>query len=920
MAAKKTSPRSRSASKGRSAPPASPPPETAAAPAAAPPAAPSPPTLAEAFAAFVGGETERAGEMAEAALRLAPDNADAWHLKALVAKKRHQFDAAEQAFEQAIQRVEEQPQAHILWTNRGNSRGEAGDLPGAEAAYRQALKLVPGEPTAAVALGQLLFRLGRLEEAEKRFKETVKHHPTHAAAVNGLGTVYQKLGDLPHALKLYQRATELDPTNAAAWYNLGGLLSGTDPRAAMDHLEKALAANPGYLDAATALLRLYQSACDWPGVERLTRRVMDLSREQPDKPVFPFAYLALPTTLEEQQEMARRWVRSQYGHLPSQRPADWRFPPPQPTPERWRIGYLSSDLRQHATAQLLVEALELHDRSRFEILAYSVGEDDGTPLRRRVEKAFDRFVDGTRMTVNELAAQIHADGVHILVDLNGYTRETRSAVLALRPAPIQVNFLGFPGTLGAGYVDYILVDPVTVPLEDARWFDEKLAILPDAYQPNDRQRPLGDKPSRAACGLPEQGVVFACFNHPYKITAEFFAAWCRLLRETPDSVLWLLSSGAMAEANLRREAQQRGVDPARLIFAPHAPLDEYLTRLQQADLFLDTCPYNAHTTASDALWAGVPLVTTPGRTFASRVAASLLTAAGVPELIAPDLEGYVALARALADDPARRLAIRRRLEEGRSRSPLFDTPRFVRHLETLYQGMWSRYAAGHPPTHLRLDTAPASVPPPAPVVASAPANTLTLPPPIPGRRDELLIGCGLSRVKKLFLAGFQEWDQLVTLDLNPDHQPDVVWDLTRLPLPFPDDRFDEIHAYEVLEHTGGQGDYAFFFAQFSEFWRILKPGGVLIGTCPSRHSVWAWGDPSHTRIVQRENLLFLRQPKYTEEVGKTALSDFRYIYQADFDHLLLQEDDNTLSFVLKAIKPSRITPPEPTPPTQTAPP
>jgi predicted O-linked N-acetylglucosamine transferase (SPINDLY family) len=330
-------------------------------------------------------------------------------------------------------------------------------------------------------------------------------------------------------------------------------------------------------------------------------------------------------------------------------------------------------------------------------------------MRRRLEAAFDAFVDVSGLGDAEVARRIRDDGVEILVDLKGYTRHARTAILAMRPAPVQVEWLGFPGTTGAPFVDYAIVDPVVLPPSRADEFTEKLAFLPDCYQPNDRLRAIGAPPGRAACGLPGDGFVFCCFNPTYKIRPELFDVWCRLLRDVPGSVLWLLESNAQARANLLREAAARGVDPERLVFAPLVASEANLARLRHADLVLDTLPVNAHTTASDALWAGAPIVTVVGNAFAGRVCASLLAAVGLPELATADLAAYEALARALATDPARLASIRERLERARDASPLFDSARFARELDALLLRMAERHRAGLAPEHL----------PPRPVTVAA---------------------------------------------------------------------------------------------------------------------------------------------------------------------------------------------------------
>jgi predicted O-linked N-acetylglucosamine transferase (SPINDLY family) len=345
----------------------------------------------------------------------------------------------------------------------------------------------------------------------------------------------------------------------------------------------------------------------------------------------------------------------------------------------------------------MAEMFELHDRERFRVHAYSYGPNDGSAMRSRLERSFERFVDARAMPHAELSSAIHADGVDILVDLKGYTQHARSEVVALRPAPLQVAYMGYPGTLAAGFVDYLVADRYVIPPGYERFYGEKLVFLPGSYYVNDRLRGEGPMPPRALLGLPEEAIVFCCFNQTYKILPEVFEGWMRILQAVPGSVLWLLDTNATARQNLGREAAKRGIEPARLIFAPRVASAQHLARVAAADLFLDTRPYNAHTTATDALWVGLPVLTTAGSTFASRVAGSLLAALGMPELIAASPAEYEACAIELARSPPALASLRRKVLRQRASASLFDTARFTRNLEHAYVRMWERHLAGEPP-------------------------------------------------------------------------------------------------------------------------------------------------------------------------------------------------------------------------------
>jgi predicted O-linked N-acetylglucosamine transferase (SPINDLY family) len=437
--------------------------------------------------------------------------------------------------------------------------------------------------------------------------------------------------------------------------------------------------------------------CEWSGLTDLRDQFRaQLARKEAGK-ISPFLLLSMSgVSAAEQRECSELWMKDKQAACAPDRVAlDFTFD--SKSRARLKIAYLSCDLQEHATALLLVEMLEAHDRSRFELFAYSYGADDGKAMRPRLEATFDHFTDIEAMSNIEAARAIHADGIDILVDLKGYTQHTRTAILMLGPAPVQVNYLGYPGTLGTDICDYIITDPFLTPAGSAADYSENFAYLPHSYQPHGRKGEIGAPPTRTAAGLPETGFVFCCFNQAYKITPKIFDIWCRLLLMVPDSVLWLLHN-TKAEGNLRNEAFGRGITSDRLVFAEDLPQVEHLGRLQLADLVLDTLPYNAHTTASDALWAGVPLVTCPGETFPSRVAGSLLHAIGLGELIATDLDGYFDLAYALASEPDRLATIKAKLAVNRMTTALFDIEAYTRDLEGLFEDMWQRYCDGGEPT------------------------------------------------------------------------------------------------------------------------------------------------------------------------------------------------------------------------------
>lgn len=623
------------------------------------------------------------------------------------------------------------PEAERHWRS-GVEHARAGRWKEAEKAHARAVRIAPREPLYWVNLGQARRRLGDIDGARAAAEEALRVDPDYwVAAQLRLATLLER-HRYADALEDAARVARQPGATHLQWADYGLALYQTDRHVeAASALLQSLSRKPDFFEAhvmlcnvfdriglhaeAVECLRtglalkpdwgaglggvLYHSlfACDW----RTLGADLDALRSVLARPgphdFGPFMFLSFGADARRQREVFADHARLHFGRvqrMPAIAPADL------PPAARIRVGYLSNDLQQHATSLLLVQVLELHDRERFDVRLYSYGADDGSPMRARLRAACSEFVDVGGMSDREAAQRIRDDGIEILVDLKGYTLNARTAIVAMRPAPVQVAYLGFPGTMGADFVDYAIVDRVVAPPSMADAFSEKLAWMPGCYQPNDRLRDTGPPPGRAACGLPEDALVLCCFNHTYKLRPEIFDVWCRLLRDTPDAVLWLLQSNAQARAHLLREAADRGVAPERIVFAPVVPSRDNLARLSHADLFLDTLPVNAHTTASDALWCGVPLVTCAGDSFVGRVAASLLHAVGLPELVAADLAGYEAIARELAADRERLAQLKARLRAGRATAPLFDSERTARDLEDLYARMSARWRSGAAPDHL----------------------------------------------------------------------------------------------------------------------------------------------------------------------------------------------------------------------------
>jgi predicted O-linked N-acetylglucosamine transferase (SPINDLY family) len=431
-------------------------------------------------------------------------------------------------------------------------------------------------------------------------------------------------------------------------------------------------------------------ACSWADFDGQAEQVLALLRQGAEG-VPPFVMLMLSATPADRLLAARRWSQGLSSGAA-------RFNHPRPATQRpIRLGYISHDLRGDVVGRLLPELIEQHDRARFVVNAYCYGPDDGSDARRRLVAAFDSFADLTGIDDAAAAEHIHADGIDILVDLTGYTsQDPRARILGFRPAPVQVSLLGYPGTMGADFIDYIIVDRFLGPADHQPFYSEKLVRLPHCYLPSDTRRPVAmPAASRAGCGLPAEGFVFCSFNNSFKLIPAVFDIWMRLLRAVPGSMLWLLEANPAVPDNLRHEAAARGVAAERLVFARHAPIAEFLARLAAADLFLDTCPYNAGATANDALWAGLPVLTcSSGDGYVGRMAGSMLHAIGLPELVTASLPEYEARALQLAREPVRLAELRRRLADNRLRMPLFDMARYTSDIEAAYSGMWDRWRAG----------------------------------------------------------------------------------------------------------------------------------------------------------------------------------------------------------------------------------
>jgi predicted O-linked N-acetylglucosamine transferase (SPINDLY family) len=711
----------------------------------------------QALALHQAGRLIEAERLYAEVLRSHPRHFDSLHLLGVA---HHQRGRYEEAIRQIDAALKENPGAATAHNNRGAAFKELGRLPEALASYDKAIALKPAYVDALYNRGTVLKELGRDERALADFDRVISLKPDHAVAFNNRGNALKDLQRFDEALASFDRAVALRPDYAEAWHNRATALNAATrfeealascDRAialrpdfaeafnnrgntlnamqrfaeAVECYDRALALKPGeglynrgavllalgrFEDAAASLseaikrdpdqdnlkgayLHARMGLCDWSNFDGACAE-LDVDVAAGRAAIVPFQLLASPSTAAAQLACARTFVCNKYPPCPA---PVWRG-------ERYghariRIAYLSADLNDHPVAHLAAGMFARHDRSRFETFAIAFDPDKPSEMRDRLKGSFDSFIDANAMSDEQVAGLLRDLEVDIAVDLSGFTKGLRPGIFARRLAPVQVNYLGYAGTLGQDYWDYIIADRFVIPEESHKHYAEKVAYLPDTFMVTDSSRGISQTvPSRTQAGLPESGFVFCCFNNTYKLTPDLFDVWMRLLREVEGSVLWLSKGNAVALGNLRREAEQRGVAGERLVFASRVVgIENHLARLGLADLFLDTLHYNAHATAADALRAGVPVLTCPRATFASRVAGSLVSAVGMPELITARLADYETLALRLARDPERLAAMRQKLARNLQSFPLFDTERFTRHIEAAYTTMWERAERGERP-------------------------------------------------------------------------------------------------------------------------------------------------------------------------------------------------------------------------------
>ena len=630
------------------------------------------------------------------ALKINSTNPFVYNNRGVVLKELLYLEEALTSYDNAIELKRDYAEAY---SNRGIVLKELKRLAEALASYDKAIELKPDYAEAINNRGNVLKELKRLAEALASYDRAIELKRGYADAYLNRGIVLDELERLEEALKSYDRAIELLPNYAEAYVNRGDALKELKrPDEALSSYEKAIDLKRDYEYLFGTILHTKMFICNWQNFNLNIKKLLSQITNG-HKSSSSFIVLALIDSPFIQHKVSEIWL-SKKNLLKT----PFGFNYKRQRNSKIRIGYYSADFRNHATAYLMAELFELHDKNKFELIAFSFRPCEKDEMRQRLLNTFDQFIDVSLKSDKDISLLSREINIDIAVDLMGFTKNNRVNIFSYRAAPIQVNYLGYPGTMVAEYIDYIIADRTLIPLQNQQHYSEKVVYLPNSYQANDRQRVIADKVfTKEELNLPNDGFVFCCFNNNFKITPETFDGWMRILKAVEGSVLWLLEDNLTAGINLRKEAQNRGIDPKRLVFANRMKLPEHLARHKAADLFIDTLPYNAHTTASDALWAGLPVLTCMGECFASRVAASLLNAIELPELITTTQEQYVATAIELATNPAKLKEIKQKLERNRLTTALFDSPQFTKHIEAAFTQMYERYQANLPPDHIYIE-------------------------------------------------------------------------------------------------------------------------------------------------------------------------------------------------------------------------
>jgi len=649
--------------------------------------------LQQAIQAFQAGNFDSANSILKRVVQVDSKNVPALHILGLIKISQSNFSEAADYLAKAA-RIH--PNDASIRYNLAKALSDSGNDKDALAHHKKAVALAPNNPEAWLSYGKTASNLGRYEDALVWYSNAISLKPDYAEASLNKGATLKELGRYEEAIAFAQQALSINPNLAEAWSNKGVALKALKRyEEVIANYDRALSLKPNIDWVSGDLLHTKMKICSWSG---LAESLEDISKKvaSNEKVANPFPLLALTDDALLHKKSAEIYTQSSHPFNPVLG-SILKRPPGQ----KIRIGYFSADFHDHATGYLIAELFELHDKTQFELVGFSFGPIIDDKMRQRLEKSFDQFIEVGRKSDAEVAQLSRDLNIDIAVDLKGFTQDARTGIFSYRAAPIQVNYLGYPGTTGTNYIDFIIADKILIPSELQSCYSEKVVYLPNSYQVNDRKRLISDRqPTKQELGLPEKGIVFCCFNNNYKILPKTFEGWIRVLKAVEGSVLWLLQDNSLAAENLKKEAEKQGVASDRLVFAERLPLPEHLARHRQVDLFLDTFPCNAHTTTSDALWAGLPVLTLMGTSFASRVAASLLNAVGLPDLITNTQEEYEALAIELALNPKKLADIKLKLANNRLTAPLFDTPLFTKNLETAYIEMHRRYHADLESEHI----------------------------------------------------------------------------------------------------------------------------------------------------------------------------------------------------------------------------
>jgi protein O-GlcNAc transferase len=684
------------------------------------------------------GQLRKAEEIYKRILELNPRHSDSLHLLGIIAHQSGKNEIAVGLINKAIQ---QNPATSIYYFNLGNVFRAQGRLADAVSSYQKALEIKPGYadayynlgiafecqgkfaeavssyqktlefmPNFAEAhnnLGNVLKAQGRLAEAASSYQKALEIEPAHAEAHNNMGNAFIDQGKLEEAISCFQKALEIKPDFAGAYYNLGTVFK--DQRKldkAIFSYQKALEFEPDLAEAYGELFHQFQRTCTWQKLESMAAKFDEFTTKALNNGTktaeTPFVSLMRNTDPSRVFAIARSWSDN-IARAMSTVKTHFSFDGRRSRKAKIVVGYLSNDFRNHAVAHLMLSLFGLHNRDEFKILCYSYGEDDGSYYRTRIRQDCDKFVDLCKLNYADAARCIYEDQVDILIDLKGHTRGNKLEICALRPAPVQARYLGLAGTTGADFFDYIITDRIVMPEDHEKYYSENLVYLPHCYQVNDCTQEISNKDwKKSDFGLPEGSFIFCCFNQGYKIEPVMFDTWMNILRQVPEGVLWLKQEDEITEKNLGQEAERRGVESTKLIFSGRLPKDQHLGRLRLADVALDTRIVNGAITTSDALWAGVPVITLQGSNFPSRMSSSILTAIGLPELITQTLEKYETLAVDLAHNPDRLKTVRQKLKKNLSTEPLFDTLRFAGNIEKAYREMWKIFVAGERPRQIKV--------------------------------------------------------------------------------------------------------------------------------------------------------------------------------------------------------------------------